>query len=352
MRLGVIMLNFGEPEHPTLEEVVPFLERIFTTNASLEGNPTPEQIRARSRELAERRAPGLIAEYEAIGGSPLNVQARAQSAALAGELRERGHDAHVFEAYQFMEPSIRAAAEAARDAGVTHVVGLPIYPLCGHSTTVAALRELADAITAMAWDVDYREISGWHGHELYLRLRADGIVAIADAAELDLNGGRAKLVFSAHGTPVKYLREGNRYDLYTDDCCRRIAGLAGAAGYVIGFQNHTNRPIEWTQPDIDEVIETIDADDVVVVPVSFMHEQSETLAELDHELREVAEKRGLGFHRVPVPHDDPRFAEVLADLVDSRLGDGPLTLHPCRCRPTDRTCCLNGAMERASAGDG
>ena len=57
MRLGVILLNFGEPEHATLAEVVPFLERIFTTNASLEGNPTPEQVRARSRELAERRAP-------------------------------------------------------------------------------------------------------------------------------------------------------------------------------------------------------------------------------------------------------------------------------------------------------
>ena len=35
MKTGVLLLNFGEPEHPTLEEVVPFLERIFSLNAPL-----------------------------------------------------------------------------------------------------------------------------------------------------------------------------------------------------------------------------------------------------------------------------------------------------------------------------
>lgn len=348
MRIGVILLNFGEPAHATAEEVVPFLERIFLINAGLEGDVTEEQARARSRELAERRAPGLIAEYEAIGGSPLNAQADAQADALAATLRERGHDAHVFTGYQFTDPDIRTTAEAARAAGVTHLVGLPVYPLCGHTTTVAALQVLADTIRALDWDVDYREIAGWHGHPLYLRLRADGILATASAAGVDLADGRSRLVFSVHGTPIEYLRAGNRYDLYTEDCCRRIADLAGVRRYAVGFQNHTNRPVEWTQPDIEAVIEAIDADSVVVVPISFMHEQSETLAELDHELREVAERRGIGFHRVPVPHDDPRFADVLADLVEARL-EGPgsgLRMHPCRCRASEWTCCLNGAMER------
>jgi protoporphyrin/coproporphyrin ferrochelatase len=74
---------------------------------------------------------------------------------------------------------------------------------------------------------------------------------------------------------------------------------------VVGFQNHTNRRIAWTEPDVEKVIETVDADTVIVDPVSFMHEQSETLAELDHELSEEAEARGLAFHRVPVPHATP-----------------------------------------------
>jgi ferrochelatase len=342
MKLGVILLNFGEPEHATSAEVVPFLERIFITNAALEGDADAAQVQARSRQLAERRAPGLIAEYEEIGGSPLNAQARMQADALAGTLRERGHDAWTWVGYQFTHPDIREAAQSAFDAGVTHLVGLPVYPLCGHSTTVAALRELAEIVDGADADVDYREISGWHAHDLYLRLRADGILGTVSAAGIDLNDAESKLVFSAHGTPVRYLREGNRYDRYVEDCCRRIAELAGARDYVIGYQNHTNRPVEWTQPDIEAVVHSLDARDVVVVPVSFMHEQSETLAELDHDLRAMVEARGSAFHRVPVPHDDPRFAEVMADLVEAILDNASGVLRSCVCRPTERTRCTNG----------
>ena len=68
MKIGVILLNFGEPDEPTMEAVVPFLERIFSLNAPLmgAGTPTREEVAARSRQLAEARAPGLIAEYEAL----------------------------------------------------------------------------------------------------------------------------------------------------------------------------------------------------------------------------------------------------------------------------------------------
>jgi protoporphyrin/coproporphyrin ferrochelatase len=350
MKIGVILLNFGEPAHPTMDEVVPFLERIFTVNASLEGNPTPEQIRARSRQLAEARAPGLIEEYEEIGGSPLNEQAQQQADALGEELRRRGHDAQTYVGMQFTDPTIADAVAAARADGVTTLIGLPVYPLCGASTTVAALREMAEAVEAAEWDVDLLEISGWHTHPVYTAIRADGIRQLATEAGLNLNEPGTKLVFSAHGTPMKYIREGSRYDLYVHDSCRRIAGAAGVREYELGYQNHTNRPIEWTKPDVDEVIRTVKADAVVVVPLSFMHEQSETLAELDHELREIAEAAGLAFHRVPVPHDDPRFAEVLADLVESRTETTTsVKLHQCQCRPDERTRCTNAMLKRSAA---
>jgi ferrochelatase len=41
------------------------------------------------------------------------------------------------------------------------VVGLPVYPMCGHSTTVAALQQLRDAVAAEdGWDPDVFELSG------------------------------------------------------------------------------------------------------------------------------------------------------------------------------------------------
>jgi ferrochelatase len=305
MRTGVVLLNFGEPATASLREVVPFLERIFTTNAALMGPATPAQVRERSRRLAEERAPGLIAEYREIGGSPLHAQASAQAGLLEAELRRRGHDAVVLLGMQFTTPSIADAARAARQAGVERLVGLPVYPLCGPSTTVAALAELEREVKALGWEVPVHEVTGWHRHPGYVRVRADAVHAVLQANGVALDGG-TKLVFSAHGTPIKYLEEGSRYDVYVRDFCDLVASELGGAEYALGYQNHSNRPgVRWTQPEISEVIATLQAERVVVDACSFMHEQSETLAELDHELREEAEARGLGFHRVPIPFDAP-----------------------------------------------
>src|SRR5688500_18120615 len=109
MRTAVVVLNFGEPEHATMEEVVPFLEKIFMINASLEDLAAYEKAVARSRQLAHERAPGLIEEFRKIGGSPLHHQARLEAAALAQELQRRGHDIPVFIGMQFTSPSIADA---------------------------------------------------------------------------------------------------------------------------------------------------------------------------------------------------------------------------------------------------
>jgi len=344
MTAGVILLNFGEPAHATSAEVVPYLERIFLQNANLESAADAESKRRRARELAERRAPGLIAEYEAIGGSPLEAQTEWQAEALAAALMERGYDVAAWVGNQFTEPTIGDAVASARAAGVELLVGLPVYPLCGPSTNVAAVAELSAAVEAQGWDVAVREITGWHRHPDYAALRASGIEAAAVATGFDLADADTRLVFSAHGTPLKLLEEGSRYADYVVEHCARVAELAGVASYALGYQNHGNRPIEWTQPGIDEVIAGLHARRVVVVPISFVHEQSETLSELDIELRREAESAGLAFCRVPTPHDDARFIAVLADLVEPFLGTrnpAELDYRACRCRGRPGALCLN-----------
>ena len=343
MKTAVLFLTFGEPEHPTMEEVVPFLERIFLMNMPLEGEQAALQKRARARQLAEQRAPSLIHEYEKIGGSPMNQQAAREAESAISELRRRGHDVRGYLGMQFTEPSIESAVEQARADGAELVIVLPVYPVCGPSTTVAALQQASRALKASGWDVPVREISGWHSHTAYLQLRADVIRRLAIDNDLDPTDPRTRLVFSAHGTPMKYVEEGSRYVLYTEHSINAIAENLGVKRYELGYQNHTNRPIEWTQPDIEKVIEEVDADRVIVDPCSFIHEQSETLAELDHDLKEKAEERGLSFYRVPVPHDDPHFIQLLADLIEPFI-TGKVEeagFRPCRCRSTPNTFCLN-----------
>ena len=343
MKIGVLILNFGEPENPTLDEVIPFLERIFARNSSLES----DKGSGRARKLAEARAPGLIEEYKQIGGSPLARQARKQVRTVEGILRRRGLDLQCYSGMQFTEPSVATVVAEAQAAGVEQLVALPVYPLCGRSTTVAALEDVRDAMSELSWEVPLREITGWHRHPAYRRLRADAILDYVKQEGVDLHASDTRLVFSAHGTPVMYLDDGPRYVDYVEEACRTVARELGISAYALGYQNHTNRDIEWTAPEVETVIREVDAARVIVDAVSFMHEQSETLAELDGELRRIAEEAGLEFHRIPIPHDDPGFAELLADLVEDVLRPEPimgeLGLRRCLCRATPATFCLNAA---------
>jgi protoporphyrin/coproporphyrin ferrochelatase len=344
MNIGVLLLGFGEPAAAETAELAGYLERIFLANARLDASSDPETVQRRARAMAERRAPELLEDYRRIGGSPLNAQMSRQAERLGAALDRLGHRALVLPAMQFTDPSIPAMVERVRAEGVDRLVALPAYPLAGPSTTMPALDAVTRAVAAMGWSVPVDQITGWHPHPAYTALRADGIRAVCERDGLDLGDPGTRLVFSAHGTPIQYLEAGSRYDRYVADHCRRLADALGVDRYLVGFQNHSNRPgVDWTQPDIHDAIRDLDADRVVVVPISFMQEQSETLAELDHGLRATAQEVGLGFHRVPVPHDDPRFIAMLADLVAPLIAPsepGPFRYIPCQCRPMDGAVCL------------
>lgn len=347
MTTGVLLLNFGEPEETTRDAVVPYLERIFLSNMEMEDIDDEEAARERARELAEKRAPSLLAEYDEMGPSPLKQQAREQADALGDELDGRGYDVEIYNGMQYTDPFIRDALEEARDDGVDEVVALPVYPLCGRTTTVESLEMAEEALEELDWSPEYTEITGWHEHPDYVKMRAENLAEFIEDEGVEI-GEDAELLFSAHGTPTKYLEGdlGFRYDEYVEEFCDWMADRLGVDDYLLGYQNHENRGVDWTEPDTEDVIEEVKADHVVVEPLSFMREQSETLSELDIELREECEEFGVELHRVPIPHDDPRFPDVLADLVEPIVADEPLDewgMGQCRCKETDGTYCYGPA---------
>ncbi|MEM1126050.1 MAG: ferrochelatase [Bacteroidota bacterium] len=346
MSTAVILLNFGEPREPTPENVIPFLERIFSNNAPLEALKTPEAVKARSRMLAERRAPGLIKDYERIGGSPLVDQAEHQAEALQVELSTRGLDARVYLAYQFIDPDIETVVAQARDEGAHQIVGFPYYPLCGFSTNVAAINDLRDIVGRVAPDLEVEALTGWHYHPSFLAVWEEQIRTYMSEEGLSFEDPGTHLYFSAHGTPIKYLEQGSRYDRYVEEICAALAQDLGAEDYSLGYQNHTNRGIAWTEPGNEELIKEVQAERLVVVPISFLREQSETLSELDLDFREEAAEEGLETFRVPVPYDSPQLSSIVADLVTPFiLGTAPHSAELARCRCGPGAYCTNGHRE-------
>ena len=144
--------------------------------------------------------------------------------------------------------------------------------------------------------------------------------------------GRPRLLFSAHGLPKKIVERGDPYQWQVEQSAAAVAEALGQADldWSVCYQSRVG-PLEWIGPSTDEEIERAGRDGVPVVlfPVAFVSEHSETLVELDIEYRHLAEQSGVPLYlRVATVGTVEAFVEGLAGLVsDSLAGERRLCAH-------------------------
>ena len=132
----------------------------------------------------------------------------------------------------------------------------------------------------------------------------------------------ARVLFSAHGLPKKIVAAGDPYVWQVEQTAAAIIAALRARGHepdsVICYQSRVG-PLEWVGPSTEEVLEKAGRDRaaIVLVPITFVSEHSETLVELDITYRELALAAGVtDFVRVPALGTDNHFIEALANLVE------------------------------------
>jgi ferrochelatase len=128
-----------------------------------------------------------------------------------------------------------------------------------------------------------------------------------------------RLLMSAHGLPLKIVRQGDPYPQQVENTATAVvAALAQPiADWRVCYQSRVG-PLAWLGPSVEEELRAAGRDRVAVViaPISFVSEHSETLVELDRDYRRLAETCGVpGYVRVPTVGTEPRFIACLARLV-------------------------------------
>ena len=88
--------------------------------------------------------------------------------------------------------------------------------------------------------------------------------------------------------------------------------------HSLAYQSRVG-PIKWLGPPTLDEIKRLAADEVknlLVVPISFVSEHSETLYEVNHLFRNEAKQAGIEhFEMMPALNDSPKFIEALSQLV-------------------------------------
>jgi ferrochelatase len=314
-RVAVVLLNLGGPDGP--QAVRPFLENLFSDKAMI-GAPWIVR-RPLAALIARLRRRSAIANYALMGGgSPILKETRAQAEAVETSLRNRlpGSDVRAFIAMRYWRPFTEQTATAVAAFSPDHIVLTPLYPQ--YSTTAAG-----SSLTA--WRRVYKgagethAICCWPANEGLIGAHAAAIRRTWEAA----GRPRLRLLFSAHGLPLRIAQSGDPYQSQVEATCAAIAARLGKGwDWEICYQSRVG-PLRWLGPSTPQAIEKAARDGlgVLVDPVAFVSDHIETLVELDIDYAKLARELGARVYlRAPVAGVDPLFIDGLADAIVRALG--------------------------------
>ncbi len=314
-RVAIVLFNLGGPDRP--EAIAPFLLNLFRDPAIL---TVPWPIRPLlARRITRIRLGPARESYARLGGrSPLLEQTEQQAALLAAALPEI--EARVFIAMRYWHPLSEEAARAVARWDPDEVLLLPLYPQFSTTTTASSLKAWREAAIKAGLAKTTRTICCWYADRAFVAALV-GILrrGLAEARAALPPGTPLRILFSAHGLPERIVRAGDPYRMQVEATMAAIlAALGGDAPESrLCFQSRAT-PERWLQPSTDEEIRSAGGKHValLVVPIAFVSEHSETLVELDVDYRELAAKAGVpAYFRMPTPGVDAAFIQALAGLV-------------------------------------
>ena len=272
MKVAIILFNLGGPD--SLDAVQPFLRNLFGDPAILR---LPSLIRRPLASLlARRRTPKARDIYAKIGGS---------------------------------SPILEVAAWTP-----DRIVCMPLYPQFSTTTTASSFKAWNDAAT---FKVPTKVVKEYPIEPGFVAAS----VELVKQGLLEAGAGPRRVLFSAHGLPERIVKAGDPYQTQIEQTAHAIAQRLDGVDWSVCYQSRVG-PLKWIGPSTEAEIARAGADKVGVVlyPVSFVSEHSETLVELDIDYRRFAEIEGVPIYvRVPTVGTHPLFIAGLARLVRDAL---------------------------------
>ena len=339
-KLAVILFNLGGPDSP--EAVAPFLKNLFSDPAIIS---LPAIARLPIAHLiAKRRAPVTREIYNHMGGkSPIVQETRAQADALERALSSDSVEAKAFIAMRYWHPFSDGAAQAVKHFNPDKIVLLPLYPQYSTTTTASSLLDWTKAAKKARLAASTSRVCCYPWDRGFVAAAAAKIRAAMAGTSPDIS---YRLLLSAHGLPKRIIQRGDPYQWQVEQSAAAIVKALDAPQLepVVCYQSRVGR-LEWIGPATDAEIQRAGADNkgVIVAPIAFVSEHSETLVELDIEYRRLARECGVpDYRRAGTVGIHPDFIAGLAALVRRATEGETVTCGQARICPAAHRACGYG----------
>lgn len=314
-KTAVILLNLGGPD--SLDAVQPFLENLFN-DPDIFKLPFQKKL---ARFISKKRAPKVEEEYKLIGGkSPIGEWTEIQRSKLETSLRQNGIDADVLIAMRYWKPLTEETVKQVERGGYNKIVLLPLYPHFSVSTTGSSFNEWKRHFNGANVETIY--INNYYNHPLYIKAINERIDESLLRFPEDIRKD-VQLVFSAHGTPVSYVKKGDPYSKHIEQTIKSVVEARGYSHeHHLCFQSKVG-PAKWLEPATDDMIKDLASKGkyhLLIIPISFVSDHIETLFELDIEYRHTADEAGIKNYIVMTGlNDSDTFVDALKDITIKEL---------------------------------
>jgi len=315
-KTAVVLFNLGGPD--SLEAIEPFLFNLFR-DPDIFNLPFGQRLFAKF--ISRRRAPKIAEEYKLIGGkSPLGEWTEKQRSMLETLLRKDEPSLDVYTAMRYWKPLTEDTVDKIERAHYDKIILLPLYPHYSIATTGSSFNEFKRYYKGN--NSKLVRINEYYLNDGYIAAINQRIDETISRFPEDIKS-EIQIVFSAHGTPVSFVKKGDPYSRQIKDTVEAVMKARNYSHkYCLCFQSKVG-PLKWLEPSTAKMIEDLSLQNkkhLLVVPISFVSDHVETLFELDIEYRHVADKFGiLNYIVMQGLNDSDLFVETLADMVKRQM---------------------------------
>jgi len=312
MKKAIILFNLGGPDK--LENVEPFLFNLFNDPAILN---LPTFLRyPLAKLISNRRAPVAKKIYAELGGSsPILKLTKEQSDALEIKLNQTQEEDE-YKCFIIMRCWNPRAEDVIRDVQLydpEEVILMPLYPQYSAATSGSSIKEWKAVCKKNNYHVKTSTICCYPTDQNFINAHTKEIIEkIKDLKNF-------KLIFSAHGLPEKNIKKGDPYQWQVEQSVKKIVENLNDENldWILSYQSRVG-PLKWIGPSTETTIieNSKIGKHIVLVPIAFVSEHSETLVELDIEYKEIADANGCkNYTRVPALGINEDFIKAMSELI-------------------------------------
>jgi len=307
MHKALILLNMGGPNN--LQEVEVFLKNMFRDENIL---PIKSQLLRRfvAFMITSMRKNEAKKSYEALGGkSPLVMHTQK----LVNKLQSRLVDTYVTFTMRYTPPFAKDTIKELVARNIKELFLLPLYPHYSTTTTKSSLEDFYNTAKGLGFHARFHDIANFYENSLFNEAIVQQIVRSVD------NTHEYELIFSAHSLPQRIIDRGDPYLQEIQDHVKILSNLLGSkfSSYHLAFQSKLG-PVKWLEPSLEEKLKEMKGKKVLIYPLSFVLDNSETEFELHIEYKEIAKSLGVQEYKVvPCLNDSDAFVEALIDIYKS-----------------------------------